>query len=98
MKGKAKRPLALFWAQLFQRDRIPSHCHEKLGLPEGALVIACDATANIPAAYFLSDPDLLNNHGLGLAENAALAADLVAGLRRDATKPVYLDTLSLIHI
>ena len=92
LKGQAKRPLALFWPQLFQRNRIPSHCQEKLGLPEGALVLACYATETIPAAFFLSDPDLLNNHGLGLAQNATLAADLVAGLRRDVSKPVYLDT------
>lgn len=97
VQGEVSRTVALFHAQLFQRDAIPDHCREVLGLPQGALVIACDRTGaavypETPAAHYLSDPDLLNNHGLGLAENAALASDLIASLRPDATKPVYLDT------
>lgn len=92
MTGKAEQRIALFWAQVFARAEIPAHCHETLGIPDGALVIFCNATVDMAAAHYLSDPDLLNNHGLGLARNATLAADLMASLRPDARKPVYLDT------
>jgi hypothetical protein len=41
----------------------------------------------------LSDPDLLNNHGLALADNAAFAVSLIQHLRgAGETRPVYLDT------
>ena len=100
LPGAGLRNLALFHAQLFQRDAIPAHCREVLGLPQGALLIACDQAGEavymeIAAAHYLSDPDLLNNHGLGLAENAALVADLIASLRGATSKPVYLDTSTL---
>ena len=93
--GKSRHAVALFWAQVFVRAEIPPHCHETLGIPDGALVIQCDETTLMPPAHYLSDPDLMNNHGLGLAENAALAADLIASLRSDPAKPVYLDTSPL---
>ncbi len=97
LPGQPARELALFHAQLFARAHLPSGCAETLGIPAGALVIACTSDANVPAAQYLSDPDLLNNHGLGLAENAALAVDLIAAMRADASKPVYLDT-SALHL
>lgn len=42
--------------------------------------------------YILSDPDLLNNHGLSLAGNAAFAIDTVNVLRAGNAKPVFVDT------
>ena len=98
MNGGHQRNIALFQAQLFRRDSLPSRCTEVLGLRDGALLIACDAneTGELARAYYLSDPDLLNNHGLSLAENASFAVDIIAALRRiDApgeTRAIYLDT------
>ena len=42
--------------------------------------------------YILSDPDLLNNHGLSLAGNAAFAIAVVNKLRAGDAKPVFVDT------
>jgi hypothetical protein len=95
MPGRPHHDIALFHAQLFQRAQMPERCHELAGLAEGALLITCDASSDWPAAFFLSDPDLLNNHGLGLAENGAFAREIILAMRGVAAKPVYLDTSPL---
>ena len=87
------RKVALYHAQLFNRASLPGHCAEIIGLPAGALLIRCEDLDDIRAAHYLADPDTLNNHGLSLAENAAFAVDLIAGLRPAGdARPVYLDT------
>lgn len=92
------RRVAMYQAQLFRRNTLPAHCTELLGLPEGALLIDCAAEDGntLGRAHYLSDPDLINNHGLSLAENASFAADMIGYLRQmeapDEARPVYLDT------
>ncbi|MDF0696181.1 hypothetical protein PYR71_06570 [Rhizobium sp. MC63] len=82
--------IALYRAQTFDLARLPSSCRELAGTLTGALLIHCE---NYHHAYLLSDPDLLNNHGLALADNAAFAVSLVQSLRGAAeTRPIYLDT------
>ncbi|MGO8264182.1 hypothetical protein ACC763_39270, partial [Rhizobium ruizarguesonis] len=59
----------------------------------GALLLHGEDDPNV---YLLSDPDLLNNHGLALADNASFAVSLVTLLRGAGEKrPVYLDTAGL---
>ena len=92
------RRVALYQAQLFRRSALPAHCTEVLGLPEGALLIDCaeEDGNTLARSFYLSDPDLINNHGLSLAENASFAADMIGYLRKidapDEARPVYLDT------
>ncbi|MBB6221032.1 hypothetical protein [Rhizobium leguminosarum] len=82
--------IALYQAQTFERSSLPSGCEEIVGMPLGALLLRCEDN---PEVYLLSDPDLLNNHGLALADNAGFAVSLVQFLRGSAeTRPVYLDT------
>ncbi|ANL49374.1 hypothetical protein AMC87_PB00050 (plasmid) [Rhizobium phaseoli] len=81
--------IALYNAQTFDLARLPSSCKELARTLTGALLVHCE---NYHHAYLLSDPDLLNNHGLALADNAAFAASLVTLLRGTAERPVYLDT------
>ncbi|PDT35714.1 hypothetical protein CO671_15495 [Rhizobium sp. M10] len=82
--------IALYQPQTFERSSLPEGCEEIAGMPLGALLLRCDDT---PEVYLLSDPDLLNNHGLALADNAAFAVSLVQSLRgAGETRPVYLDT------
>lgn len=82
--------IALYQAQTFVRSSLPGGCKELAGMPSGALIVACD---DHPDVYLLSDPDLLNNHGLALADNAAFAVSLVERLRgAGEMRPVYLDT------
>lgn len=111
-KGSSDRPLfvrpptqpdamqfrvALFRAQLLDRGTVPDSCMELAGLPAGALIVRCAATEDWPAATYLSDPDLLNNHGLRLADNAAFATQLVTLLRDGDKRPVLLAT-EPVHI
>ncbi len=82
--------IKLYRAQVFDRATIPDQCEEIAGIDAGALVLQCEDDYLV---YVLSDPDLLNNHGLALGENAAFALSLIKELRgTDTTKPVYLDT------
>ncbi|NEJ72756.1 hypothetical protein GR197_19805 [Rhizobium phaseoli] len=82
--------IALYEAQTFDRESLPRRCHELAGMPSGALIVQCEDN---PFVYLLSDPDLLNNHGLALADNAAFAVSLIQHLRgAGETRPVYLDT------
>lgn len=82
--------VALYRAQLFDRGSLPDHCTELAGTPSGALLIACDPDFRV---WVLSDPDLINNHGLSLAENAAFAVSMITRLRGpEDRRPIYLDT------
>jgi len=82
--------IALYQAQTFERSSLPRGCEELAGTPLGALLLRCAADPNV---YLLSDPDLMNNHGLALADNASFAVSLVTLLRKASeTRPVYLDT------
>ena len=85
--------IALFHAQLFDRVTLPAFCTELAGFPYGALLIRCGAHGSIAAAHYLSDPDLLNNHGLSVADNARFASAMIAAIRPAGdTGAVYLDT------
>ena len=98
MTGGAARQVALYQAQVFRPDLLPDRCTPLLGILEGALLIDCaaDTDNDLARAFYLSDPDLLNNHGLSLAENASFAVDMITALRLidapDETRPIYLDT------
>ncbi len=84
----------IYAAQVFDRATLPDYCAERAGIASGALLITCRANGVYPLVHFLSDPDLMNNHGLAIGGNAAFPAralrDLAAMPAEDA-KPVYLD-------
>ncbi|MGO6742410.1 DUF4350 domain-containing protein [Rhizobium ruizarguesonis] len=85
--------IVLYQAQTFERSSLPSGWEELAGTPSGALLLHGEDDPNV---YLLSDPDLLNNHGLALADNASFAVSLVPLLRGAGEKrPVYLDTAGL---
>ncbi|MBX5146751.1 DUF4350 domain-containing protein [Rhizobium lentis] len=82
--------IALYQAQTFERSSLPDGCEELGGMLSGALLVRCDDNSDV---YLLSDPDLLNNHGLALADNAAFAVSLVEHLRgAGEARPVFVDT------
>lgn len=81
--------IALYQAQVFDRASLPGTCRELAGTQSGALIVNCQYN---PFIYLLSDPDLLNNHGLALADNAAFAVSLIKQLRgAGETRPIYVD-------
>ncbi|MBB3810131.1 hypothetical protein [Pseudochelatococcus contaminans] len=82
--------VSLYRAQLFDRPGVPEFCKELAGFSSGALLLQCEDGITF---YLLSDPDILNNHGLALAENANFALSLIRNLRGlEDTRPIYLDT------
>jgi hypothetical protein len=91
--------VALFHGQLFDRDRLPDTCTEMLGLPQGVLVATCifEDYDGYPT-HLLSDPDLMNNHGLTLGDNAEVASTLIRALvpqslgSAEDTPAIYIDT------
>ena len=84
--------IALFHAQLFVRSSIPENCSELLGLPQGALIVDCAPDGLWKRQILLSDPDLMNNHGLALAQNGNLALVLMRRLQDEqGGKPLYMD-------
>lgn len=87
--GATTREIALFRAQLIRADSLPQGCSALVTLDAGVLLAECRA-ADSPNLWVLSDPDILNNHGLSLADNAAFAADLVRSLRAGDARPVLL--------
>ncbi|WP_151719144.1 hypothetical protein [Gemmobacter serpentinus] len=72
--------LALFLPQLFDATRLPDVCRPTLSLPQGALVVSCHWPDTDLAVHLLSDPDLLNNHGLTLGDNGAILVALLKSL------------------
>jgi len=61
-------------------------CTPIIGDRDHMLLGTCNAghpSAPGTLVYVLSDPDLINNHGLALGDNAGIAADLFADLAND---------------
>lgn len=56
------------------------------------LLVARRKLAQGPEVYLISDPDILNNHGLGLGDNAALVYQLLA-VQLEATGVVFDETI-----
>ncbi|MEM9106838.1 MAG: hypothetical protein AAGC96_14385 [Pseudomonadota bacterium] len=84
---------ALFQAQTFAVDSLPDRCRSLLGFGPGVLVIECNLEDFNHPVWFVSDPDLLNNHGLSIADNAAITAEFVTGfVPETAPQSVYMDT------
>lgn len=84
--------IALFAPQLFTPESLPDICKAEVTLPQGVLVATCRHALYAHSFHILSDPDLINNHGLRLADNGKVVSALVAGWNGGTAKPVYLDT------
>ncbi|SLN56331.1 hypothetical protein ROA7450_02916 [Roseovarius albus] len=82
--------VALFHMQTFVAATLPRDCTPILTAGGDPLAIRCVREEEYPI-YFVADPDLLNNHGLGLADNAAFAVSLLQDLRGETEAPIYID-------
>jgi len=69
----AKRTTELYAAQMFDGTA----CTPIIGSGAETLLASCPVFASNRSVFILSDPDLLNNHGLRLGENAAIARDFL---------------------
>ena len=63
----------LYAAQLFDGTA----CTPIIGMGKATLLASCPVRASDLSVFVLSDPDLLNNHGLRLGDNAAIARDFL---------------------
>lgn len=70
-------------------------CVSLLGDPASMLLGRCEAEGGGRSYWVLTDPDLMNNHGLAQGRNAELALDLIQEIAGD--RPVVLD-LTTIHL
>jgi len=83
--------VTLYRPQLFQLKYVTGNCRSIVRVPEGALVIECSAEYGAPRTY-VSDPDLMNNHGLALGRNSDFALDIVNRIRVGTEGVIYYDT------
>ncbi|MEM9429827.1 MAG: hypothetical protein AAGA32_10060 [Pseudomonadota bacterium] len=81
--------VTLYAPQMFAPALAPP-CRSLIGDRRGHLLVACDRRDG--PVWILSDPDLLNNHGLSLGENGAVAVRVLADLAGDGL--VFVDTVA----
>lgn len=76
----ARRNATIYAAQLFSAPQ----CRPIIGDEDGMILGECPlaVTDEQRTAFVLSDPDLLNNHGLTLGDNAFIARDVVDDIAR----------------
>ncbi len=76
----ARRRATIYAAQLFTAPG----CRPIIGDEDAMILGECPIaeTGDQRTAYVLSDPDLLNNHGLTLGDNAFIIRDVVADIAR----------------
>ncbi|MGB0498340.1 MAG: hypothetical protein ACPGID_08375 [Rubricella sp.] len=87
MQGSDLRA-ALYAPQLFTGPG----CRPLLGEVGAMLAGVCPLDGLADDVVIVSDPDLLNNHGLRLGDNAFIVRDLVAGLAKDGRTMVDYST------
>lgn len=109
--------VALFQPQLFDPQRLGRNCQPLVQMNGGVLIAQCGARHSAEkhtkrsaekhtrhSMMLLSDPDLLNNHGLAVAENAGFVveflAEQVARLELDGSegRDIYVDTSPYVNI
>ena len=89
----AGQTVTLYAPQLFAND-LPSNCSSLIGSRAGHLLVDCGNKKSSVLA--LSDPDLLNNHGLTLGDNAALSRLLLRELSGNTTVVVDMSQRVLL--
>jgi len=96
LEDGAERTARLYSAQVFEGRG----CEPLIGRADEMILGRCPADDGWDDGHVLvlSDPDLLNNHGLRLGDNAALAKDLILPLAGDATFMIdYSDRVWLVE-
>lgn len=89
---------AALYAPRVLSDTVNDECTPILTLTgKGTLLARCDDLwGDGSSFYLLSDPDLVDNHGLANGDNAELAVAMIAPLAKD--RPVYIDTTTYTNI
>ncbi|MEM9641906.1 MAG: hypothetical protein AAGA19_10440 [Pseudomonadota bacterium] len=80
----------LLYAPQFFPETLSDRCVPLISTQAGHLLIECDGPQSNHPVWLLSDPDLINNHGITLASNAAIASETLRELAAGA--PILIDT------
>ncbi len=88
--------VALFHAQTFDPESVPANCRISQQMGNDVIALACRFIDRNYDTHILSDPDLMNNHGLAVADNALFAEDFLTQLTLGDQKPIYVDTSHLL--
>jgi hypothetical protein len=83
--------VSLFHAQRFDVATLPTQCRLSVGFGRDAMVITCDLEGPDHPVHFVADPDLMNNHGMIAAQNAAFTATYIKEIVGSSPHPVYID-------
>ncbi|MFV2053537.1 hypothetical protein [Aliiroseovarius sp. YM-037] len=83
--------VVLYEPQVFDRRFVKGICTPYLSIPEGVLIARCTLPKSEPL-FLLSDPDLMNNHGLTLGDNATVALNAIKDIAAEREGIVYHDT------
>jgi len=86
---------ALLYAPQLFPDDLADGCEAELTLERMPLLIRCEREEG-PAIWALSDPDLLNSHGLSLSQNADVALAMMTELAGDAQ--ILIDVTNFIFV
>lgn len=84
--------VSLFLPQSFNPDTLPADCSSLRMFGEGHLVIDCALRDTGTRFFVVSDPDLINNHGLAVGRNGNAILDLIRLLTPSGDRPLYVDT------
>ncbi len=93
--------LALFNPQFVERESLEGRCEEILGFEPGALIIRCLQAENEEAepVTLILDPDLFNNLGLAIGENALFAPEFFTNeMAQYPSKKLYFDATSKVTL
>ena len=85
--------IAIFQPQSFVASSLPDYCKTWVWMDRALILIRCQVEG-APEVFYLSDPDLMNNHGLTLGDNARAFGDLVGTMLNTRDPLVYLDRLA----
>lgn len=83
--------VTLFHPQVFEPSTLPPLCRIEAEFGQDALVVSCPVAEFEHRVYIASDPDIMNNHGLALGDNASFATALLKAFSADDDQPVYID-------
>lgn len=83
--------VTLFHPQVFKPSTLPPRCRTEAEFGQDALVVSCPVAETEHRVYIASDPDIMNNHGLALGDNADFAVALLASFLAGDDRPVYID-------
>ncbi len=94
--------ITLYEPQVFDADRLPSDCQIVMDTRAGPLMVSCNVVFykddDPYQVVLLSDPDFLNNHGLGVADNSLAAPNILRDRFAQADQRFVVDQVDFLFV